>query len=274
MPLFAGLTIDELVVLAGQLKERTVDAGTAFVEHGTEGTSIFAITEGSVRVERPDPAGVHVMAELGVGDFFGEMALVAKVPRIASVIARERTSVVELSSDRLRALASLNPRIEHFLLLQYRERLLHILVELSPVLAALDGPARRGFVEHAGIGVVELGATIVKQGAPSDGLHVVLRGRFAVSGVERGAEVHYPELGAGDVFGEISLVHGSDATATVTAVEPSILIGLHRKHFDEVVLSNKVARERLLALVEERLARTFDLALEVAAKDKLSASVL
>lgn len=273
--LFAKLPDAELRALAAGLETRSYAAGEPILEAGTDGSSVFVVLAGTVAVVRGTGPTTETVAELGVGDFFGEMALVAKVPRLASVVATDDVTVVELSAAHLAGLAARAPRVEPILLAHYRERLLDTLVALSPVLAALDRDGRRAFIEHSGIGVVEPGTVVVAQGSASSGLHVLLRGRLRVTDdADAPGTDAFPDLLPGDVFGEISLIHGTDATATVTAVERSVVIGLHRRHFDRVVLASPGARDRLLALVEERLARSYDRAAERASRDRLAARVL
>lgn len=68
-------------------------------EQGDRGDRLYIIVDGEVEVVKRDPDGTEVLlAVLGSGDCFGEMALVSDLPRMAS--ARSRTSVNLLTLDR------------------------------------------------------------------------------------------------------------------------------------------------------------------------------
>jgi MFS family permease len=83
LPMFGPLRLRELERLASAACELRVDAGSAVFEEGEEGERFFAIAEGRASVES---RGAW-LRELGAGDFFGEIALLRRVPRTATVRA-------------------------------------------------------------------------------------------------------------------------------------------------------------------------------------------
>ena len=66
---------------------RDVQAGRVIFEEGEEGDQMFIIQEGQVKVSRLISGKEQILAILGKGDFFGEMAIVTKVKRTATVTA-------------------------------------------------------------------------------------------------------------------------------------------------------------------------------------------
>ena len=83
LPVFAGLSEDELERVARCAELRHADAGDRLVGEGASGYSFFVIEEGSAAVST---AGDEVSA-LGAGDFFGEIALLGDGRRTATVTA-------------------------------------------------------------------------------------------------------------------------------------------------------------------------------------------
>jgi CRP-like cAMP-binding protein len=84
VPLFSGLSQRELKKLARSFKERDFDVGTTVVRQGEmSGVGFFIIVEGEATVS-VDGAEV---TRLGPGDHFGELALVSKEVRTATVTA-------------------------------------------------------------------------------------------------------------------------------------------------------------------------------------------
>jgi CRP/FNR family cyclic AMP-dependent transcriptional regulator len=66
---------------------RTLDAGEVIFEEGETGDQIFIIQKGKVRISKKMGDKTHILAVLGKGDFFGEMAIVNNVKRTATATA-------------------------------------------------------------------------------------------------------------------------------------------------------------------------------------------
>jgi CRP/FNR family transcriptional regulator, cyclic AMP receptor protein len=93
IPLFENVSDDELRQIAPFADEANVDAGTVLVREGDFSYEFFAIEEGEAEVTR---GGDHV-ADLGPGDFFGEIGLLEKDLRTASVEAKSDMQLVTLT---------------------------------------------------------------------------------------------------------------------------------------------------------------------------------
>src|ERR671921_1893419 len=89
-PLFAGLNRKERQALAPRADEVDLEEGRVIVREGQWAYEFFAIEEGTVEVRRGD----QLLAELGPGDFFGEMGLMEDTRRNATVTATSPVTVV------------------------------------------------------------------------------------------------------------------------------------------------------------------------------------
>jgi CRP/FNR family cyclic AMP-dependent transcriptional regulator len=98
IPLFAGLGKKERREVARQADEVEVESGRHLVREGEFAYEFFAIEEGAAEVRR----GEQLLAELGPGDFFGEMGLIGQVTRNASVIATSPLRVLVLTGSSFR----------------------------------------------------------------------------------------------------------------------------------------------------------------------------
>ena len=93
-PLFKGIEPDGLAALAELATVVDFPAGHVIARQGEIGTGFFVIVAGGVRVVR-DGA---VVARLGPGEFFGELSVLDRMPRNATVAAEEPTSCLALAS--------------------------------------------------------------------------------------------------------------------------------------------------------------------------------
>jgi NTE family protein len=96
IPLFRDLAPELLATVAAQVTTRHVPAGTVLFRMEDDGNDMFVVARGRVQIVLPGESGAdEVVAELGEGRWFGEMALITGEPRSA-------TARVLVDSDLLR----------------------------------------------------------------------------------------------------------------------------------------------------------------------------
>jgi CPA1 family monovalent cation:H+ antiporter len=108
VPLFVGLADDDLAGLAERGDDVRVDAGVDLTREGDFGHCVFAIVEGTAAVE---VEGAPVR-ELGPGDVFGEIAVVASGRRTATVTSSSPMRLVSLFKRDLWRLAEERPEFD------------------------------------------------------------------------------------------------------------------------------------------------------------------
>ena len=106
VPLFAGLSAADIADISRLLRAQTVEGGTMIVRRGESGDSMYFIGNGEVEVELPSDR-----VRLGVGDFFGEVAVLGRARRMATVTAVTRTNLLILDAQDLEALMEREKRI-------------------------------------------------------------------------------------------------------------------------------------------------------------------
>jgi len=95
---FQSLGHDDRESLATSLKSRSLKKGEALFRKGDEGTSLYIVKTGSVKIVLPSEMGDEVAAAiLSEGDFFGEMSLLDGMPRSADVVALESSELLALN---------------------------------------------------------------------------------------------------------------------------------------------------------------------------------
>jgi len=122
--LFHGLSDAELQSIAEKVEEKTYSAGSVIFQQGTEAESFFLISSGKVRIVRQTQGKEEQLAILVNGDYFGEMALVSKRRRSATVIAMIDTTMVVLKRQDFEELYKSNTKLKPNLEVVIRSRLL------------------------------------------------------------------------------------------------------------------------------------------------------
>jgi CRP-like cAMP-binding protein len=107
VPLLAPLSAKDLRAVAGLASYLELPAGSRLTNQGSSGHEFIVVFEGEVEVIQ----GGNVVAELGPGDFFGEIALLAQRPRTATVIARTPVSVAVIAEAEFRELLAMFPAL-------------------------------------------------------------------------------------------------------------------------------------------------------------------
>ncbi|MFN0148124.1 MAG: ATP-binding cassette domain-containing protein [Dehalococcoidia bacterium] len=120
-PLFSALTPGEIAALAAVVRSQAFAPGAVVVEEGGPGDAMFIIASGGVRVS-PNSASSAVLAMLGPGEFFGEVALLDGGPRSAAVVADRQTTLLVLGREQVVRLAASHPLIDERLRAAVRER--------------------------------------------------------------------------------------------------------------------------------------------------------
>jgi CRP/FNR family cyclic AMP-dependent transcriptional regulator len=106
IPLFEEMGDEELAQIAPFAQEVTVDEGKVLVREGDYSYEFMVIEEGTAEVTR---AGEH-LADLGPGDFFGEMGLLEKTLRNATVRAKTPMRLITLTGWDLRRVERTAPQ--------------------------------------------------------------------------------------------------------------------------------------------------------------------
>jgi CRP-like cAMP-binding protein len=98
---------DELL----QRFSRTYPPGSAICREGDEGEEMYIIQKGKVRVSKRFAGKTHVISVLEKGDFFGEMAIVNRIQRTATVTAIDNVELLVFDREGLQNMMARNARI-------------------------------------------------------------------------------------------------------------------------------------------------------------------
>jgi CRP-like cAMP-binding protein len=249
---FSTLPADAVAELEAHMLVRSVKAGEIVLREGDRGESCFVIGAGEVRVLKSDPLGLghgdlpgHAhgepieVARLGEGALFGEFALFADRRRHATVQAVTSGELYEIPRRLLRELAAGHPEVGPALERFYRARLLSTLITTAPFFAPMPEDQRADLLARFSPVHADAGQSIVDEGEPAGGFYLIVLG--AVDIMKRQSErrsLLLATLREGAYFGEMSLLSGHTASASVIAAGPVELARLGPKDFYDVVAAN------------------------------------
>jgi len=125
-PLFEMLSNQELEYVSELSRPRRFSAGQVVFEEGELGDSLFVIASGEVEVLRRNAAGEQkAIAVLGPPEFFGEMSLIDKEYRSATIRARSDAELLHLTAENLTTFRK-----------QHRDGFTFVVINIARVLSA------------------------------------------------------------------------------------------------------------------------------------------
>jgi len=194
------------------------------------------------------------------GDLFGELAVIARLPRSATAMAKIDCRVMSLDEKQFHAALQKSPEFALMLMSIMVQRLRQSLAKLGAT--AAGAPTERSDVLDkktlAGLqselarqepALYPAGRVIMSAGAAGAFMYVVLEGRVAItvgtSMVER--------VGPGGMFGEMALVDRATRAATATAETDCSLLAINRNDFLELVRAKPAFGASLLKSIALRM---------------------
>lgn len=127
--LFASFHEQALEQVLTSTALRSYAEGDIIVTEGEQGSSLFLIVSGTVKVFTRGERGEHLpLAELGPGDFFGEVSLLTGKPRTATITAKEKVLAIELTKEDVDRIAEEHTEV-HKVLEDFYTRRAHETVE-------------------------------------------------------------------------------------------------------------------------------------------------
>ena len=119
IPLFESLSTPELDELASWFDVQIASEGVRLIGEGSSGYSFFILTQGSAAVT----TGEGTLANLGPGDFFGEIAILGDGRRTATVTTTSPSQLLVMYGTEFRRLQKAQPDIAERIAEAMRQRI-------------------------------------------------------------------------------------------------------------------------------------------------------
>ena len=221
---WSTLPTPRLLEVARAMRSRDVPRGFEVVRQGEAGDSFFVIASGAFEVVVDGQPQVR----LERGEYFGERALLQRLPRAATVLAIEPSRVLVLDRTDFDALLAGDLAVHGQLqaALVFRDEVADMALFRDLSSAELDLLLARLVPLE-----VATGETIIRQDEPGERFYMIRSGGVEVERDGQGLA----RLGPGEAFGEIALLLDQPRSATVTAMEPTRLLALEAHDFRDLL---------------------------------------
>lgn len=236
--------------------------GTIIIQQGDEPEKFYIITRGRVEIVMQPPDGLdEVIDEIGPGDYFGEVGMVQRRRRMATVRAQTAVDLMAMDYQTFMNWMNSAPEVADEIDAVIEERLLNqnedqpVPVHMPLDLLAESGQDGGGEDETAVPPTVQYpkDTLIIRQGDLADKFYVIIEGFVRISrNLPDGTERTINHLTIGDYFGEIGLLDGSPRIANVTAVTPVKLLSFDRDIFKEWMRKSPSSQEDLQREADRR----------------------
>ncbi|HVG62347.1 MAG TPA: cyclic nucleotide-binding domain-containing protein [Hyalangium sp.] len=257
LPLFANLERDPFLDLVQRMTWKSVPPGVVISQEGETGDSLHVIVAGKAEVTRLVNGERKTLGRLGGGSIFGELSLITGTPPTASVSTTVDTEVFEIRREHLNTVARSFPSVPQVLAEFSQQRMARNMMATSPMFQQLPESERAALLGRFTFKALQPRDKALTEGEPAQGLFLVLAGELVVQKEDpAGGVVSLGVLREGEVAGEISLMTGSPATATVVSTRKTATAFMERAAFGELVKEYPSIKTYLEHLSEQRQKQT------------------
>lgn len=125
VPLFRAISPAKLAVLGEMCNYEFIKTGHRVCSEGEAGNEIFIVLDGHLGVFTSGTGGVLPLATLGPGDYFGELAALIRIKRIATVLSTEDTLLASIKRHDFRSFMTIMPDVRAAMDKVVKEHLLY-----------------------------------------------------------------------------------------------------------------------------------------------------
>ena len=221
VPFLVGLSGPAYMAIASHLVDESADAGSVVVTIGEPGDRFYLVRSGQLQALNEDGA---VLSTIAPGEGFGELALLDRRPRGATVRAVEDSELWSLDRGHFERWIRDRYEIAARIRASADER---ASLAALPFFRGLDPTELHRILPRLVTVRVSAGQTVFSEGDPGDRYYIVREGEADLTIGGRPVRT----LGPGSGFGEMALLFGRPRSATVAARTDLVLASLGREEF-------------------------------------------
>jgi CRP-like cAMP-binding protein len=259
LPLLSGLEDEVLTAIASRLVPVERQKDEYIVEGGEGPEALFVIESGQVHLLSSEEGGDF--SEIGVGESFGELAVLTGKPHGRSAQAATDVVLWALQAADFDAVAEEHPGIRLALSKSIREPLLprdqaRAVERLAkmPLFSDLAEDILWAVGERLLLRHVPAGEMVFAEGAPGDAFYLIDSGQVEIVSEAVGGKAILALLGPDEFFGEMALLTGKPRSTGAKAATHVNLWVLYRSDFDDLVNRHPSISLALSRVLSDRLA--------------------
>jgi CRP-like cAMP-binding protein len=254
LPLFSELEREAFASLVQLMTYREAPAGTVVSEEGKGGDTICVIVAGKAEVTRVVDKEPRTLAFLSGGSIFGELSVLTGATPTATVTVVSDCDLFEIKREHLNQLSRAHPSVNQVLATFAQSRMAKNLIATAPLFQSIPEAERGALLQRFLFRGLAANEKAIVEGEYPPGMYMVLAGELVVQKSDpAGGMVSLGILREGDIAGEMSLLSGLRASATVQATRKTATAFLDRKAFDELLKGFPTIRQFLEGLSERRM---------------------
>lgn len=230
-----------------------VQKGHQLIDEGAHADTFFVLLEGTMSVWKQTAKGEERIATKEPGSCFGEIGLLKKIPRTASVRAETEALVLRFTAAEFEKLIGENDLTADDLRSLYYARHIKSLLKES-----LQGLSEAVAPQAMRWRPIAKGEYMFRQGEPSDAFYIIVEGTAEVlverTSPDRATETKLvAKLGPGSFFGEIGILKAQPRGASVRAETPLKTLSIDREVFLATIREKPAALSDLALITCQRL---------------------
>jgi len=218
---------------------RSAAQGEILCHQNQTDRAIYFIVKGEVEVASQSQNKTNVLAKLGQGELVGEVSVLFRIPRIATVTVTKPSVVLEIPTEVFADLLHTNRDLQQAVVKRCKNRVIETSLRRVPVFANLDTQSLGELCYLSSLVKAEKNAVIAHEGKIERSMYVICSGIAKVYTTVNGKEITIALLQPGDFFGEHSLFTGAARSASVVALTDVQLVVLEGETFHSFVDYNE-----------------------------------
>lgn len=253
IPLFSGLNETELAALCSYIRLIKYGSKRRIIRQGDTGECFYTIVSGTAEVVVENASGVEKVVEhLSTGDSFGEIALIEKIPRTASIVTKTPVTIFEMDKSSFDKFvissAGGKEKVTNMI------RLGKLLIA-APLFSFMSPRQISSVIMRLKTENAVAGTLFFDQGDSGDKFYFIKEGSVHIRRTEAGKIVLEKQLGQGEFFGEMALVREIPRTAKATAISDCVVATLTKEEFLEIMGHSIFSGKELDAMMRERISQ-------------------
>ena len=236
IPFLSKVAFNNLKLFANMFHYVPLCSGKILFEAGSIGQSMYIVHSGKVKAHILDKESNRelVLAEVGVGNFFGEISLLVDIPRTATITAIEDSLLLELRKSDCKTMMQLLPEMyEAFDQLMKERTAEHFRHYDIPFFKAIPLDKFSTLAQMCLVQQYPPNSIIFKEGDAGNAFHILTHGEVSVRAKKGDVEFELCRMGPGKYFGEIALVRETTRSATVVTIDRCVVLSISKENFNE-----------------------------------------